>query len=153
GSKSVLPCTTSVNPCGARRWPWPCPRDPPRANLRNPAGSFAVDYLLVRCANRKRCGPVQEGLTSPSKGTEPRVSRIIWEIPANNYRRRAKHLLVGPEFGRRSTGLRRSAIMKPLPKWGMVLITAASLALYTGLAVWGWGGWSAFMAHPARAGA
>jgi hypothetical protein len=43
--------------------------------------------------------------------------------------------------------------MKPLPKWGMVLITAASLALYLGLAVWGWGGWSAFMAHPARAGA
>ena len=43
--------------------------------------------------------------------------------------------------------------MKPLPKWGMVLITSASLALYTGLAVWGWGGWSAFMAHPARAGA
>ena len=43
--------------------------------------------------------------------------------------------------------------MKPLPKWGMLLITAASLALYTGLAVWGWGGWSDFMAHPARAGA
>jgi protein-S-isoprenylcysteine O-methyltransferase Ste14 len=43
--------------------------------------------------------------------------------------------------------------MKPLPKWGMMLITAASLGLYTALAVWGWGGWSAFMAHPARAGA
>jgi protein-S-isoprenylcysteine O-methyltransferase Ste14 len=43
--------------------------------------------------------------------------------------------------------------MKPLPKWGMVLITAASLALYLGLAVWGWGGWLAFMEHPARAGA
>jgi protein-S-isoprenylcysteine O-methyltransferase Ste14 len=43
--------------------------------------------------------------------------------------------------------------MKPLPKWGMVLLTAASLALYLGLAVWGWSGWSAFMAHPARAGA
>jgi protein-S-isoprenylcysteine O-methyltransferase Ste14 len=43
--------------------------------------------------------------------------------------------------------------MKPLPKWVMVLITAASLALYLGLAVWGCGGWSAFMAHPARAGA
>jgi protein-S-isoprenylcysteine O-methyltransferase Ste14 len=43
--------------------------------------------------------------------------------------------------------------MKPLPKSGMMLITAASLALYIGLAVWGWGGWSAFMAHPARAGA
>jgi protein-S-isoprenylcysteine O-methyltransferase Ste14 len=43
--------------------------------------------------------------------------------------------------------------MKLLPKWAMLLITAASLTLYTGLAVWGWGGWSAFMAHPARAGA
>jgi protein-S-isoprenylcysteine O-methyltransferase Ste14 len=43
--------------------------------------------------------------------------------------------------------------MKPLPKWGMMLITAASLALYLGLAVRGWGGWSAFLAHPARAGA
>ena len=43
--------------------------------------------------------------------------------------------------------------MKPLPKWGMILITAANMALYLGLAIWGWGGWSAFMAHPARAGA
>jgi protein-S-isoprenylcysteine O-methyltransferase Ste14 len=43
--------------------------------------------------------------------------------------------------------------MKPLPKWGIVLITAANSALYIALAVWGWGGWSAFMAHPARAGA
>ena len=43
--------------------------------------------------------------------------------------------------------------MKPLPKWGMMLFTTASLGLYIGLAVWGWGGWSAFMAHPARAGA
>jgi protein-S-isoprenylcysteine O-methyltransferase Ste14 len=43
--------------------------------------------------------------------------------------------------------------MKPLPKWGMMLVTVASLALYIGLAIWGWGGWSAFMAHPARAGA
>jgi protein-S-isoprenylcysteine O-methyltransferase Ste14 len=42
--------------------------------------------------------------------------------------------------------------MKPLPKWGIVLITAASLALYVGLAAWGWGGWSALLAHPARAG-
>jgi protein-S-isoprenylcysteine O-methyltransferase Ste14 len=43
--------------------------------------------------------------------------------------------------------------MKPLPKWGMTLLTAASGALYLGLAAWGWGGWSAFLAHPARAGA
>jgi hypothetical protein len=43
--------------------------------------------------------------------------------------------------------------MKPLPKWGMMLITAASMALYIGLAVWGRGGWSAFMAHSARASA
>src|SRR5437773_199545 len=42
--------------------------------------------------------------------------------------------------------------MKPLPKSGMMLITAASLTLYIGLAVLGWGGWSAFMAHPTRAG-
>ena len=42
--------------------------------------------------------------------------------------------------------------MKPLPKWGMILLTVVSLSLYIGLAVWGWGGWSAFMAHPARAG-
>jgi protein-S-isoprenylcysteine O-methyltransferase Ste14 len=43
--------------------------------------------------------------------------------------------------------------MKPLPKWGMALIVAASPALYLGLPAWGWGGWSAFLAHPARAGA
>jgi protein-S-isoprenylcysteine O-methyltransferase Ste14 len=43
--------------------------------------------------------------------------------------------------------------MKPVPKWGMTLLTAASVALYLGLAAWGWGGWSAFVAHPARAGA
>ena len=43
--------------------------------------------------------------------------------------------------------------MKPLPKWGMMLITTASLALYIGLAVLGWGGWSAFIEHPARAAA
>jgi protein-S-isoprenylcysteine O-methyltransferase Ste14 len=42
--------------------------------------------------------------------------------------------------------------MKPLPKWGMILITAASMALYIGLAALGWGDWSAFMAHPARVG-
>ena len=29
--------------------------------------------------------------------------------------------------------------MKPLPKWSMMLITVVSVALYTGLAVWGWG--------------
>ncbi len=43
--------------------------------------------------------------------------------------------------------------MKPLPKWGVALLTTASSGLYVGLAVWGWGGLSAFMAHPARAGA
>lgn len=43
--------------------------------------------------------------------------------------------------------------MKPLPKWGMTLLIAVSLAVYIGLAAWGWGGWSALMAHPARAGA
>lgn len=43
--------------------------------------------------------------------------------------------------------------MKALPMWGMALITAASVALYLGLAVWGWGGWSEFAAHPARVGA
>lgn len=43
--------------------------------------------------------------------------------------------------------------MKPLPKWGMILLTTGSVALYIGLAAWGWGGWSALMAHPARAGA
>src|SRR5262249_53783981 len=42
--------------------------------------------------------------------------------------------------------------MKALAKWGMTLITVASLALYLGLAAWGWGGWSALVAHPARAG-
>src|SRR5262249_41368273 len=52
----------------------------------------------------------------------------------------------------RSSRRRRFAFMKPVPKWSMILITAASVTLYTGLAVWGWGGWSAFMAHPARAG-
>jgi protein-S-isoprenylcysteine O-methyltransferase Ste14 len=43
--------------------------------------------------------------------------------------------------------------MKPLPKWGMILITAASMTIYIGLAAWGWDGWSALVAHPARAGA
>jgi protein-S-isoprenylcysteine O-methyltransferase Ste14 len=43
--------------------------------------------------------------------------------------------------------------MKALPKWGMMLITTVNLAVYLGLAVWGWGGWSVFVAHPARAGA
>jgi protein-S-isoprenylcysteine O-methyltransferase Ste14 len=43
--------------------------------------------------------------------------------------------------------------MKPLPKWGTILMTLASLALYTGLAVLGWGGWTALVLHPARADA
>lgn len=43
--------------------------------------------------------------------------------------------------------------MKPLPKWGMILITAVNLALYVGLTAWGWGGWSELMANRARAGA
>jgi protein-S-isoprenylcysteine O-methyltransferase Ste14 len=43
--------------------------------------------------------------------------------------------------------------MKPLPKWGVMLMTAVNVTLYIGLAVLGWGGWSALMAHPARAGA
>ena len=42
--------------------------------------------------------------------------------------------------------------MKPSPKWGTILITAANVTLYLALAAWGWGGWSALMAHPARAG-
>ncbi len=41
--------------------------------------------------------------------------------------------------------------MKPLPKWSVILITAVNVTLYVGLAAWGWGGWSALMAHPARA--
>lgn len=43
--------------------------------------------------------------------------------------------------------------MKPLAKWSVVLLTAASLTLYLGLAALGMGGWSPLMAHPARAGA
>jgi hypothetical protein len=43
--------------------------------------------------------------------------------------------------------------MKPVPKWGIILITTVNVALYIGLAAWGWGGWSTLMAHPARAGA
>jgi protein-S-isoprenylcysteine O-methyltransferase Ste14 len=43
--------------------------------------------------------------------------------------------------------------MKALPRWGIVLLTTLSVALYLGLAAWGWGGWSPLMAHPARAGA
>jgi len=41
--------------------------------------------------------------------------------------------------------------MTPLPKWGIVLFTAVNLTLYIGLAALGWGGWSALLAHPARA--
>jgi protein-S-isoprenylcysteine O-methyltransferase Ste14 len=43
--------------------------------------------------------------------------------------------------------------MKPLPKWGVILLTAVNVIVYVGLAVWGWGGWSAFVAHQARVGA
>jgi protein-S-isoprenylcysteine O-methyltransferase Ste14 len=43
--------------------------------------------------------------------------------------------------------------MKAMPKWGVILITTVNVALYLGLAAWGRGGWSALMAHPARAGA
>jgi protein-S-isoprenylcysteine O-methyltransferase Ste14 len=42
--------------------------------------------------------------------------------------------------------------MKASPKWGMLLLVVVSSGLYFGLAAWGWGGWSALMAHPARAG-
>jgi protein-S-isoprenylcysteine O-methyltransferase Ste14 len=35
----------------------------------------------------------------------------------------------------------------------MMLVVAVSSGLYLGLAIWGWGGWPAFMAHPARIGA
>lgn len=43
--------------------------------------------------------------------------------------------------------------MKPLPKWVAVLFTVVNLTVYLGLAAWGWGGWAALMAHPARAAA
>jgi protein-S-isoprenylcysteine O-methyltransferase Ste14 len=43
--------------------------------------------------------------------------------------------------------------MKPMPKWGMMLLTTVWMTLYVALAVWGWNGWSAFIASPARAGA
>jgi protein-S-isoprenylcysteine O-methyltransferase Ste14 len=43
--------------------------------------------------------------------------------------------------------------MKALPKSSMMLITVSTVALYVGFATLGWGGWSALMAHPARAGA
>ena len=42
--------------------------------------------------------------------------------------------------------------MKPLPKWGMMLLTAVNVAVYLGLAVWGYGGWAVFVASPARVG-
>jgi protein-S-isoprenylcysteine O-methyltransferase Ste14 len=43
--------------------------------------------------------------------------------------------------------------MKPLPKWGMMLMTATNVAVYFGLAVWGFGDWKTFVASPARLGA
>ncbi len=43
--------------------------------------------------------------------------------------------------------------MKPLSKSAVVLFTVVNLAVYVGLAAWGWGGWWALMAHPARAAA
>ncbi len=43
--------------------------------------------------------------------------------------------------------------MKPVPKWVVMFVTVVSMLIYLGLAAWGWGGWSAFVAHPARAGA
>ncbi len=43
--------------------------------------------------------------------------------------------------------------MKSLPKWGMMLLTATNVAVYFGLAVWGYGDWREFIASPARAGA
>jgi protein-S-isoprenylcysteine O-methyltransferase Ste14 len=41
--------------------------------------------------------------------------------------------------------------MKPMPKWGVILVTTVNVAFYIGLAAWGWGGWSSLMEHPARA--
>jgi protein-S-isoprenylcysteine O-methyltransferase Ste14 len=43
--------------------------------------------------------------------------------------------------------------MKPLPKWGMMLVTATNVGIYFGLAVWGYGGWPAYIDNPARVGA
>ncbi len=43
--------------------------------------------------------------------------------------------------------------MKPSPKWAVALFTVVNLAVYIGLAAWGWGGWASLMAHPARAAA
>jgi protein-S-isoprenylcysteine O-methyltransferase Ste14 len=43
--------------------------------------------------------------------------------------------------------------MKPLPKWGVILLTVSNMVLFVGLAVLGWGGWSAFIENPVRAAA
>ena len=37
------------------------------------------------------------------------------------------------------------------PSWGLVLITAVSVALFFGLAAWGYGSWAGLVADPARA--
>src|SRR5262249_62415970 len=39
------------------------------------------------------------------------------------------------------------------PRPGLLVLTVVSAAMFVGLAAWGWGGWDALMAHPARAGA
>jgi protein-S-isoprenylcysteine O-methyltransferase Ste14 len=39
------------------------------------------------------------------------------------------------------------------PRPGVLLLVIVSAAMFVGLAAWGWGGWDALMAHPARAGA
>jgi protein-S-isoprenylcysteine O-methyltransferase Ste14 len=39
-----------------------------------------------------------------------------------------------------------------MPKWGVTLSTVAMLTVYLGLAIWGAGGWSPFIGHPARVG-
>src|SRR5262245_31132518 len=52
---------------------------------------------------------------------------------------------VASTSGSRSRGeWHRAAIMTPLPTWGMMLTMVASRTLYLALAVWGWGGRSAF---------
>jgi hypothetical protein len=54
GSSGVPPWTSSVNSCAACRCPWPCPRDPPRAN---PRCSYALSPSPVRGYHATRKSP------------------------------------------------------------------------------------------------
>jgi len=62
----------------ARQWGWSCPRDLPRANPRNGAGSFPIACLRVQWANCKPhdivAKPIEANDIEPSRVEPPTSS-------------------------------------------------------------------------------